>query len=95
MSTAPISGITPELAAAQPVRPAASASAGNSTTSASASARADTRLVIEDDKAAGSYVYVTIDPVTGQVISQIPREQLLKLREASDYTPGSIVNARS
>jgi flagellar protein FlaG len=50
--------------------------------------------VIEEDQAAGTYVYKTVDPVTGKVISQIPREQLLKMRETPDYTPGSIVNAR-
>jgi flagellar protein FlaG len=55
----------------------------------------DLRLVIEDDKAAGSYVYMTVNPVTGQVVSQIPREQLLKLREAPDYKPGSVVNTSS
>ncbi|HTX50610.1 MAG TPA: hypothetical protein VME40_14585, partial [Caulobacteraceae bacterium] len=57
--------------------------------------QADLRLVIEDDKAAGSYVYKTVNPVTGQVVSQIPREQVLLLREALDYTPGSVISASS
>ena len=55
----------------------------------------DLRLVIEEDKAAGSYVYMTVDPRSGKVISQIPREELLRMREASGYKPGSVVNARS
>jgi flagellar protein FlaG len=95
MSSAPIAGISPDVASAQPAQPVAPASAGQGGAASQAATPADTRLVIEDDKAAGSYVYVTIDPVTGKVISQIPREQLLKMREASDYTPGSVVNARS
>jgi flagellar protein FlaG len=95
MSTAPIAPTSPDVASAQPAQPVAPASTGQGHASDQVAPAADTRLVIEDDKAAGSYVYVTIDPVTGKVISQIPREQLLKMREASDYTPGSIVNARS
>ena len=55
----------------------------------------DLRLVIEEDKSAGSYVYITMDPRTGKVIAQIPREELLKMRDAPGYTPGSVVNSRS
>jgi hypothetical protein len=38
---------------------------------------------------------VTINSVTGKVVSQIPREQLLKMREDPGYRPGSIVDSRS
>jgi flagellar protein FlaG len=96
-STAPVSGISPDvtpapLPAPAPTQTGAGTSQAPSTQS---DAQADLRLVIEDDKAAGSYVYKTIDPITGKVISQIPREQLLKMREAPDYKPGSIVDSRS
>jgi flagellar protein FlaG len=98
-STAPISGATPDVTPAQPapaLTPTPAATTGTSQTpSTQTAAPADLRLVIEDDKAAGSYVYKTIDPVTGKVISQIPREALLKMREASDYKPGTIVDSRS
>jgi flagellar protein FlaG len=56
---------------------------------------ADYRLVIEDDKAAGSYVYKTIDRRTGEVISQVPREQILKMREAFGYSAGDVINAKA
>jgi len=56
--------------------------------------QSDLRLVIEDDKAAGSYVYKTVNPVTGEVVLQIPREELLRMREAVSYQPGSIIDAR-
>ena len=95
-STAPVSGPTPEVTPAQPA-PAA-ASAGPATSQAPAKpigSDADLRLVIEDDKAAGSYVYLTINSVTGEVVSQVPREQLLKMREDPTYKPGSITNSRS
>ena len=106
-STAPIPGPAPETPPVQPAQPPtraqaqqaqAAAAANQGTSQAPATptdSDADLRLVIEDDKAAGSYVYVTINSVTGEVVSQIPREQLLKMREDPDYKPGSIISKRS
>jgi flagellar protein FlaG len=54
----------------------------------------DLRLVIEEDKSAGSYVYKTVDVLTGKVVQQIPREELLRLRDTATYEPGAVVNAR-
>ena len=96
-STAPISGTTPDVAPAQ----SAPAPTPPATTGASQApptqldAQADLRLVIEEDKASGSYVYKTVDPITGKVISVMPRGALLKMREAPDYQPGAVVNSRS
>jgi flagellar protein FlaG len=56
---------------------------------------ADVRLVIEEDKAAQTFVYKTVDRVTGKVISQFPREQLLKLRENPAYAAGSLVKTKA
>ena len=95
-STAPISGPAPEQASAQSAPTPAPAPPGQSQTPAPQTGDdADLRLVIEDDKAAGSYVYVTINSVTGEVVSQVPREQLLKMREDPDYKPGSIIDKLS
>jgi flagellar protein FlaG len=95
-STAPVSGISPEVTPAPPAPAVTPAASGTSQTpSTQADAQADLRLVIEEDKAAGSYVYKTVDPITGKVVSQIPREQLLKMREAPSYRPGAIVDSRS
>lgn len=105
-STAPIPGPTPETTPVQPTQAPtaqaqqaqAAAPANQGTSQAPATqtdSDADLRLVIEDDKAAGSYVYVTINSVTGKVVSQIPREQLLKMREDPGYKPGSIIDKRS
>src|SRR5258708_27569126 len=57
--------------------------------------QADLRLVIEEDKAAGSYVYKTVDVRTGKVIQQLPRDEVLKLREALDYEAGDVVRAKA
>ncbi|OYU71678.1 MAG: hypothetical protein CFE28_11260 [Alphaproteobacteria bacterium PA2] len=53
---------------------------------------ADLRLVIEEDR--GSYIYKTINRTTGETLAQYPREDIVKMREASDYTAGSVVNAK-
>jgi len=85
-----------QTAAQQPASPSAAvAVAPSQGPAAPIDEQTDLRLVIEEDKAAGSYVYMTVDPRTGKVISQIPREELLKMRDTPGYTPGSVVNARS
>ncbi|HEY1752446.1 MAG TPA: hypothetical protein VGG29_14395 [Caulobacteraceae bacterium] len=95
-NTAPISGAAPDVAPAQAQAPTpAGAEHSQAPATRSEANPSDLRLVIEDDKAAGSYVYVTINPVTGKVVSQIPREQLLKLREDPNYKPGSVVDSHS
>lgn len=56
---------------------------------------ADMRLVIEQDKASGSYVYKTVDRRTGHVLLQLPREQLLRLRDKEDYAAGDVIRAKA
>ena len=95
-TTQPIPAIPADVAPAQPVQSVAPANAGTSqASSVQVDSDADLRLVIEEDKAAGSYVYKTVDSRTGKVVSQMPREELLRMREASSYAPGSVVNSRS
>ncbi|MDB5462166.1 MAG: flaG [Phenylobacterium sp.] len=55
----------------------------------------DLRLVIEEDKASGSYIYKTIDRRTGEVVQQLPRDQILKLRDALAYEAGDVVRAKA
>lgn len=55
---------------------------------------ADLRLVIEDDEAAGSHIYKAIDRRTGEVVHQFAREEVLRLREAPDYTVGAVIKAK-
>ena len=94
--TQPIPAIPADVVPAQPVQSAAPVNAGASQASSDqADSDVDLRLVIEEDKAAGSYVYKTVDSRTGKVISQVPREEVLRMREASSYAPGSVVNSRS
>ena len=55
----------------------------------------DMRLVIEEDKASGSYVYKTVNRLTGEVIQQLPRDQLLKLRDQVAYEAGHVVRTKA
>ncbi|HEY9219664.1 MAG TPA: flagellar protein FlaG [Phenylobacterium sp.] len=52
---------------------------------------ADLRLVIELDENSGKYIYKTIDRSTGEVIVQLPREQLLRMRNDADYHAGAVI----
>jgi flagellar protein FlaG len=56
---------------------------------------ADMRLVIEEDKATNSYVYKTVNRLTGEVIQQLPRDQVLKLHEQLDYEAGAVVRTKA
>jgi flagellar protein FlaG len=56
---------------------------------------ADLRLVIEEDKAAGSVVYKTVDWRTGEVVQQLPREQVLLLRETQNYAAGKLLATKA
>jgi flagellar protein FlaG len=53
----------------------------------------DLRLVIDLDEASGSYVYKTINRVTGEVVAQLPREDLLRMRDQSSYQAGQFIKA--
>lgn len=46
------------------------------------------RLTIERD--ATGFVYKTLDRVTGEVIRQLPREEVLKLRQSPAYDVGKV-----
>src|SRR5579871_4482561 len=96
-NTAPISGVsadpTPAKQTPAPAKPTGTSQAASPPTPLDV--QPDLRLVIEDDKAAGSYVYKTINPITGEVVSQIPREELLRMRQAPDYKPGSVISSSS
>ena len=56
---------------------------------------ADLRLVIEEDPASGSYVYKTVNRRTGEVIQQLPRAELLRMREETRYTAGAVIRTKA
>lgn len=54
----------------------------------------DLRLVIEEAGESGTFVYKTVDRRTGEVISQIPREEVLKLHQAEEYQAGAVIKTQ-
>lgn len=55
----------------------------------------DLRLVIEEDQGSGSFVYKTVNRVTGEVVQQLPRAELLKLREEAAYAAGKVIKTEA
>ena len=56
---------------------------------------ADLRLVIEEDQAAGTYVYKTVNRRTGEIVRQIPQEEVLRLREDTAYLAGGVIRTKA
>ena len=52
------------------------------------------RLVIEGDPIAG-YVYKSVDRQTGQVVSEYPRETVIRLQSEPDYAQGSVIDTQA
>ena len=53
------------------------------------------RLVIEEDRNSGSFIYKTLDRVTGEVLAQYPREELLRMQDRSNYAAGDVIKTRA
>jgi flagellar protein FlaG len=56
---------------------------------------ADLRLVIEEDQASGAYVYKTVNRRTGEVVQQIPREEVLRMRDDIAYLAGGVIRTKA
>lgn len=52
----------------------------------------DLRLVIEER--GETFVYKTVDRRTGEVVQQLPREDVVRLKDEQDYSAGDIVSAQ-
>jgi flagellar protein FlaG len=82
---APDPGINPTQASAPPAH----------ASEPSAAAGPDLRLVIEHDQASGSYVYKTINRLTGEVMLQLPRAEVLKMHQGSQYAAGTVIKTEA
>lgn len=64
----------------------------NSRAAADAERQARYRLVIEQGPRTGSFVYKTLDRETGEVVRQLPSEDVLEMRQRADYDVGAVIN---
>jgi flagellar protein FlaG len=55
----------------------------------------DLRLVIEEDQASGSYVYKTVNRVTGEVVLSLPRADILRMRQEAQYAVGAVIRTEA
>ncbi len=53
------------------------------------------RLVIEEGPQSGSFIYKTLDRITGEVVKQLPREQVVDLMQAAQYSAGSVIDTKA
>jgi Uncharacterized flagellar protein FlaG len=53
------------------------------------------RLVIEEGPQKGSFVYKTMDRVTGEVVRQLPREEVVRLMDDVNYGNGTVIDTRA
>jgi hypothetical protein len=52
----------------------------------------DVRLVIEQDEERGGLIYKLIDRETGEVISELSRDDVLKMIADPSYTVGKVID---
>ena len=57
-------------------------------------ADAEQRLVIREGTADGLFIYTILDPASGEVMMQIPREELEKFGARPDYEAGQVINTK-
>ena len=57
-----------------------------------APAKPTTRLFIDQDKTTGVFVYRIVDATTGNVLVEIPSEQIENLKDADDYAAGALIS---
>lgn len=56
---------------------------------------AELRLVIEEDRGSGLFIYKTIDRRTGDVVQQLPREEVVRMHQTGAYPAGAIIKTKA
>lgn len=82
------------LTSATGVAPSPAPPSPTSNTSAMQNDAADLRLVIEEDPTSGLFIYKTVDRRTGDVVQQLPREEVVRMHQAEHYVAGAIIKTR-
>ena len=49
------------------------------------------RLTVDKDPKSGEWIYKAIDRSTGEVVKQLPRQELLDMKNSSTYQAGSVI----
>ena len=70
------------------------ASKAGAASSSQESSESQQRLVISEGATTGVYVYTIIDRASGQVMVQIPREEVVRIAARPDYTAGQVLDTK-
>ncbi len=89
-TNAKITAVPTAVAAPSPPTPGGDFNQGRAAQQAEQAARY--RLIIEEGPTDGTFVYKTLDSVTGEVIRQFPREQVLRMAEKGGYAAGGLID---
>lgn len=85
-----------KIAPVSPTVSAAGASPGGdfsrSRTAEEADRLARYRLVIEEGPTRGTFIYKTLDATTGEVVRQLPREEVVQMMEDRRYGSGAVID---
>ena len=72
-----------------------SSKAGPSVSEASGNPAASAqRLVIKEGAQAGVLIYTILDRATGEVLVQLPREEVVRIASRPDYSAGQVINTK-
>jgi flagellar protein FlaG len=77
------------------VAPAGSAAGGDfnqSRASEEADRAARYKLVIEQGARKGVFIYKVLDRETGEVVRQLPREEVIRLKDQNGYAAGAVID---
>ena len=53
------------------------------------------RLVIEEGGAKGVFIYKILDRETGEVVRQLPRDEVARMSGQSSYATGAVIDTRA
>jgi flagellar protein FlaG len=53
------------------------------------------RLVIDKDPVSGTFIYKTVNRTTGEIVAQLPSEEVVRLKDSASYTSGSVVDDKA
>lgn len=84
--------IRPITAAVAPAGSAAGSDFNQSRASQEADRAARYRLIIEQGARKGVFIYKVLDRETGEVVRQLPREEVIRLKEEKGYAAGAVID---
>ena len=87
-AAAPVLGVIPSGPSTEvkPVKPVDSTEATD---------QADLRLIIEESGEDGGFIYTIVDRRTGKIVRRLSREEVLRLREKSNYAAGAVFDGKA